>query len=633
MRKTLTEKGIFFLVFLFFFLLTEAITFRWVGFATFPKFLYIDILIALLVGALTLLVRSDIFSFVIFTLVYAIVIALFLINVTMYGVYYDLFSLQQLQLVSEAAAVFNFEHLSVTGIITATILSLLFLAANILLLRKFRGQKPLVSHYFLKSLVIFASINILAITLFSSDIPSVLEYSGQVNITAFKRAYLEKYGTLGYYAKEAEDIVLREYKLTDDTEDPDVGGTLAEETDYFGLLEGKNVITIMIESGQPFAVNETLTPNLYKLTQEGLYFSNNYSENKTNVAEMSAITGNYPSINFLPSSYDYDFSFSMPNILNDTYSTMYFHDNVASFYSRGDLMPQLGFENIYLHDDLYPGQDIWSWSGDYTLDSATIDEILPTIIASEEPFYAFWTTLSMHGPYNYGSVNIAKFTAYGYFDRIDAAEAAGRWVNPLAGGDSEDVARLRHYEAAVMDFDKAIGKLLDALEDNDLLEDTVIVLYGDHNVYYHDLALKMYEDTGNDYYNMEMYHTFFCIYNETLTSTYLANTGASDTTIDTFTSPYCIVPTLLDLLGYHYEQDIYMGDSVFSDTMQVFYSHKLTGLFTNCLYSNDGEEIVYANQNITDEYLETFRERCQDVIGRLNYINSVYYNSQEPKEE
>lgn len=114
-------------------------------------------------------------------------------------------------------------------------------------------------------------------------------------------------------------------------------------------------------------MNETLTPNLWRLAHEGLYYENSYSENKTNVSELIAITGNYPTINFNPKDYSYDFSYDLPSILaDDGYVTNYFHDNVASFYSRGSLMPQLGFQNIYLHEEMYPGEEIWNWNGNYT---------------------------------------------------------------------------------------------------------------------------------------------------------------------------------------------------------------------------------------------------------------------------
>ncbi|HOP56868.1 MAG TPA: LTA synthase family protein [Bacillota bacterium] len=630
MSRIIREKGSLFLVFLFFFLLTEAITFRWVGFTTFSQFLYIDIIMALIIGSIAILFRSNVVSLVIYSFIYGIVIALFMINVTMYDIYYDLFSLQQLQLINEAATVFNFAFLSIPSIIISVILCLLFLTINILLVIYFKKHPQKVDRFHLKTVFMFVVINMCAITLFASGIPSVSEYKSQSNITTFKRASLEKYGTLGYYAKEAEDIILREYNLTDDGDNNETPSNIvyADQTDYFGLLEGMNVITIMIESGQPFGISEVLTPHLYDLTQEGLYFPNNYSENKTNISEVAAITGNYPSINFLPGSYDYEMPFAVPNILADTYETMYFHDNVPSFYSRGALLPQLGFENIYLHDDLYPGEDIWTWNGDYTLDSETIEKILPILTSSGEPFYAFWSTLSTHGPYNCGRNNIISFAEKNYFARIDAAEDAGLWTNVLANGEATDASKIRYYQAAMMNLDDAVGRLLEELENNNMLDNTVIILYGDHNVYYHDLSTKMYADSGNEYYNMEMYHTFFCIYNKTLTQAYLENTGSDSTSIEDFTSPYSIVPTLLDLLGYSYDKNIYLGDSIFSGKMQVFYSHKLSGLFNNIIYSNDGIDIDYSSISVDDDYIDSFQEACEELIVRLEYVNYAYYSTQ-----
>ena len=56
-------------------------------------------------------------------------------------------------------------------------------------------------------------------------------------------------------------------------------------SNYTGLLKDYNVVTIMIETGTTYMVNETLTPNLYNMMQEGLNFENNYFKNKTNVSE------------------------------------------------------------------------------------------------------------------------------------------------------------------------------------------------------------------------------------------------------------------------------------------------------------------------------------------------------------
>ncbi len=668
MKQIIKEKGMLFLVFLLFFLITEAITFRWVDFHALPRFLFIDLLIGFAFALLILLIKSIKLSILYLSSLLGFIMVLFLINATMYDVNYDLFSFQQLQLIGEATTVFNFEHLSVSSVIVAAIEFTLYCVAMTIVYRIIIKNKTVIDHYYPKALFIFASACIFAFSLFTSEIPVFANYAEQNNITTFKRASLEKYGLLGYYTKEAEIIILREKEIpliitaTNTTAQPSTysneqpstsypttnevvtASTTTEEndtqslfvpTDYFGLLEGKNVISIMLESIQPFAINEFLTPNLYNLTNLGLYFPANYSENKTNVSEMIGICGNYPTINFLPEIYNYDFSFSIPNILNDTYSTSYFHDNIPDFYSRGSLMPQLGFEKTYFHDDLYPGEAIWTWNGDYTLDSVTNEKILPVMLNSEQPFYSFWSTLSTHGPYNYGQDNIALFEALGYFEQIDAAEEDGLWANILAESTEENIARIRHYQAAAMDLDVAIGRLLEELENQNLLEDTLIVLYGDHNVYYHELYLEINAESNPEYYNMEMYHTFFCMYNPTLTEEYLERSQTESTSINDFVSPYNIVPTVLDLLGAPYNSDLYLGESIFSENIQICYSNKLTGIFNNMFYSDDGTSISYYRDidSATDENIEAFLKQCESIIPKIEYINLWYLSFETDKEQ
>ncbi|MGI6392125.1 MAG: LTA synthase family protein [Candidatus Izemoplasmatales bacterium] len=656
MKRLLLQKGSVILCFLLFFIIIEAITFRWVNFTFLPKFLIIDFMLALGLASVIFLIKSLKLSLAYLSLVFTFILSLFLINATMYGVNFDLFTLQQLQLLDEAQAVFNFDFLSIPSIITGTIVLLVFIAVNIVLITIIK-KRPKITNYYRNALVAFAFIALVLVGYFTSETPLMKRYNEIENITAFKRANLESYGLLGYYFKESQNIIALSHFIDDSEPEPTAtipieplvttepkvpiettkstkttGPLLVfEKSPFFGLLEGKNIITIMLESGQSFAVNEHLTPNLYRLTREGLYFANNYSENKTNQSEMIAIAGNYPSVNFSPSLYDYDFSFSLAELLNDTYNTSYFHDNEPSFYGRGDLMPMLGFENCYFHDEINPDLPLPKWDGDYTLDSITLDQILPLLIDTDRPFYSFWTSFSSHGPYNYGPENQVLFEELGYFDLIDQAKEDGTWFNILYDSTELNQLRIRHYQAAIMDFDVALGKILASLEENHLIEDTIIVIYGDHNVYYHELALAIFDTTAEEYYRSEMYETFMCIYNPLLTKTYLDYFETESTSITKFTSPYVIVPTLLDLLGIPFNEDKYLGDSVFLESEQIFYSHKLSSIFTDALFSNDGYEIIYDPYSADDQAIEAFRLQAMKVMDRLNKVNSLYLSSKKNK--
>lgn len=624
MKELLKQKMQIFIVFILFYLIAEIITFMWVDFSFLPKDFIIDLVIALGISSFIFLFRSNKISIIYLGVIFFIVDMLFLINATMYSVYYDLFTLQQLSLVGEAANVINVDLLSIWGIVAFVLMLAGFIVSMIFMYKHIEKHKGAIINYYAKGLAAFFTAILIIIGFFMINTESISSFRQDANVTTFKRASFQRYGILGYYTKELEDII----EQNDSGYSGMVPADLSEPTDYFGLLEGKNVISILLESIQPFAMNETLTPNLWRIAHEGLYFQNSYSENKTNVSELISITGNYPTINFSPGTYTYDFSYDLPSVLaEDGYVTNYFHDNVASFYSRGVLMPQLGFQNVYLHEEMYPGQEIWNWNGNYTLDTVTMSKMLPNLTSQDHPFYSAWATMVTHGPYDYGLTNKRLFDELGYFDKIDQAEADGLWTNILAGGADEDVRRIRHYEAAVMNTDAALGMMLDHLEEENLLDDTIIVLYGDHNVYYHDIYLKRFASTDNNYYNMEMYHNFFAIYNPILTQAYLDKTGADNTTISKFVTPYNIAPTLFDLLGYRYDQNIFMGHSIFSDQEDVFYSIKLTGFFDENMYSDNGIDIIYNKQPYTDEQYREFVNQCDLLKTKIGYINKIYVES------
>ncbi len=629
MKALLKQKSQIFLVFILYYLIAEIITFIWVDFSFLPRDLIIDLMIALALSSFIFLIKSTKWSMIYLGFLFFVITMLFLVNATMYSVYYDLFTLQQLSLVGEAADVINADLLSVWVILIAIGLFTTYVVANRYLYKYLKKTSGYIPNYYAKGLASFFATVLLVIGFFMINTESINTFLADANVTTFKRASFEQYGILGYYTKELEDII--------EQNNPSYTGIIpvdtADTTYYYNSLEGMNVISILLESVQPFAINETLTPNLYRLMTDGLYFENSYSENKTNVSEMIATIGNYPTVGLDAENYTYDFSYALPYILStEGYTTSYFHDNVATFYDRGLLMPQLGFENVYLHEELFPGEEIWNWNGNYTLDSITMEKMLPYLTTTDGPFYSAWATMVTHGPYDYGLANKALFEELGYFAAIDQAEEDGLWTNILADGAEEDAARIRHYQAAVMNTDVAIGMMLDSLEEQDLLDNTIIVLYGDHNVYYHDLYLKIFSDTDNSYYNMEMYHNFFCIYNPSLTQEYLEHSGDTDTTISKFVSPYNIVPTLMDLLGIQYDQNLYLGTSVFSDEEDVFYSIKMTGFFNYNMYSVDGEEIIYYKEQYTEEEYQAFVEKCDAIKTKIGYINRIYIETKVARE-
>ncbi len=629
MRQLLREKGMLFLVLILFYILLQAILFAWLRFSILPEYFFIDLLLIVALSSVILLIKSNKWVIVYLSVIYALALFMFLINATMDKVYHDVFTLQQLQLAGEATKVFEWSFLSYKSIIVGTLLSILYVFAMVYTNRRIQMRHIEMPQYYKRAGIMFVVLVLALFTIFESKIGAIDHYDSLTSITTLKRASLQKYGMIAYYAKEAENIIQLDNETTmDQSELADYDSV---PTDYFGLLKGMNVVEIMIETGQSLAINEELTPNLYMLSHDGITFTNEYSENKTDVSEMIGITGSYPTVYFNPDKYDYDMSFSLPNRLNDTYDTSYYHNNVGTFYERGALMPELGFEHVYLHEQMYPDVPIYDWDGAYPLDSDTVDKIIPHISSSTEPFYAYWTTLSSHGPYyafgtkdSETTPNTQVFKDLGFWDRVVQAENDGTWVNPVADSTELNINRLRFYECTIMDLDVAVGKLIDALKANNEFDNTLFVFYGDHNIYYHDLQYDIYNTTLEEYYKMIMYKAAFFMYNPLLNETYRQNNDTDSGLIDKFVSPYNIVPTILDLLGMQYNTKIYLADSVFADTDDVFYSNKIAGLFNQDFYSNDGKSVIYHTETADLDKQDQFLSDCQIILDKIDYINKVY---------
>ena len=141
MRQIIKEKLHILLSFLVFYFLVEVIMFAWMDFSFLPTNFLIDLTIAFAIGSVIFLFRSIKASIIYLCFVFGFAIALFLINATMYSVYYDIFTLQQLQLLREAKDVFSFEHLSVVSIIVGAVISIIYGVYMFLLWKKFNKNK------------------------------------------------------------------------------------------------------------------------------------------------------------------------------------------------------------------------------------------------------------------------------------------------------------------------------------------------------------------------------------------------------------------------------------------------------------------------------------------------------------
>lgn len=645
MSKFTKSKFLMLGIFVMFSLLLEITMFCFLKEMIIPKYILMNISTLLLLGLIIFFFPSQKASVVYLSVILFIQMALNLTNCIMYDTCGDIFSVIYFKLLREAARVFEFSFFSISQVLVFLLIYGLYIALNVVLLKKKVYSENCKEKYSLilkKQIKFIASILVVSTVIYASQI-LIIKSKDKEDVfgdnylytsLSLKTESLKNFGTWGYYAKEFKNVFFSS-NIPSDEQIKQVNEYLKNgenlTTIYNGTMKDKNVIMIMMESTQWFAIDEYLTPNLYKLANDGIEFTNHYSKNKTNISEMIGITGSYPISSTLQlNKINYNFTNSILNYLDDSYVKTYVHPNTGTFYSREKLMPMLGFENIYFYNDLFD-DELYSW-GDFVLDSETMEKALEYLVPSDaEHFYSYITTLSTHGPYNSSEKNKTKLIELGYFDKINEALKNGKWENPLEN--SKVSYSFIYYKAMAMDLDKAIGMLIDYLNDKNLLDDTLLVLYGDHNAYYDDISYLMYDAIGGEYYKPYIFRTPLIIYNKELVNIYKqTNNIQSDggVNITKFVSTYNIVPTLLDLLGKEYNSNLYLGTSAFDDRdydlKNVFFSLQ-GGIFNDVIYTINGNDLVYTELENYDDALEKYHIAAKYILNKIKYIEQIYnYN-------
>ena len=584
--------------------------------------------------------------------VLSLCLLLFAINLTLDYTSRDIFTFAYLMNAGEAAVVFDWDYLNWLALLVFFGFSGLYVLGIFFIYKKLaKGNDDLNVKYLPKGAIISLGLTILALISSTISLHTIKEEYSENEIFKdmngyqivqylsryLKKTSMKKYGVLNYSlaTTNRNPIITTTISIADETVEENVDDPILSKTDaYYGLLKDYNVIEIMIESGSEYLVDKTLTPNLYKLREEGIYFTNNYSKNKTNISECIGITGAAISnIQYFEGNIPY----SMPNMLKEYgYHTQYFHNNYGEFYNRYKEMVYLGFDSINFSLDINESRQWYnSFDGNYPLDSETMSDILEDIapVNLDKPYYSFFTSLSMHGPY-IGEDNWQKFIDLGYVSKLNEAKENGLWQNPCFDDDEAVQHQIEMVMCETMDFDYAVGMLMNYLEETNQMDNTLLVLYGDHETYFSvgiDKPLKEYVYNVDDEKNPCQYETMMFIYNEKLTKKYKVENGIEDTDFayyNDFTSPYILVPTMLELLGVEYKKEVYTGVSIFQTTSildNAFYSNELGSLFTDKVYSIDvSNEFVYVEEGVSQEYLNEFQKNVTILLEKIDSIEKMY---------
>ena len=259
------------------------------------------------------------------------------------------------------------------------------------------------------------------------------------------------------------------------------------KNEYTGIFEGKNILVIHDESMQNLNIGLTfngqeVTPTLNKLVKDSIYFSNFYSQVSVGTSSDTEFTFNtslMPSSNgtVFVSFFNREYT-SIPLLLRDKgYYAFSMHANNGSYWNRNIMHETLGYERFYSKNDYEVKKEdiIGLGLSDESFLKQSIEKI-KEINAKGQPYYGTIITLSNHTPF-------ADVDKYGEFD-VDLKETI---VDPETGEEKEvsypymEGTKLGNYFKSVHYADTQLGMFIDMLEEEGLMENTVLVIYGDHD--------------------------------------------------------------------------------------------------------------------------------------------------------
>ena len=371
--------------------------------------------------------------------------------------------------------------------------------------------------------------------------------------------------------------------------------------EYTGLFEGKNLIMITAEAFTAEAIDPVITPNLYRLATRGINFTDSYvpATAGTIGGEFSHVFGLLPQdggVSFYHMACRGNTYLTMSQRLNALgYYGMAFHNNDYQYYTRNVTHNLLGYSEGYMGwgnglesyiDPVWPESDL-----------QMMEATIPMYI-DQQPFNIYYMSVSGHSNYS----------------RYANAQSRAHW-DDTASLEGECSDTVRAYIACQVDLDRAVGYLLEQLEAEGILDDTVITICADHYPYGLD------NEHLSELYGYEVTNTVLRDHNRIIIWSGCLE-DEDPIIVDTPVMSIDILPTLLNLFGIEYDSRLLPGRDVFSDAMPLYFNAGYdwrTDLGTYLssratFYPNDPDA------EIPEGYVDAVRTI---VANRINYCSGV----------
>jgi lipoteichoic acid synthase len=256
----------------------------------------------------------------------------------------------------------------------------------------------------------------------------------------------------------------------------------ARASRYFGAGRGKNLLVVQVESLQDFAVDyriagQDVMPHLRRWSQDALRFTNltdQTSEGRSSDAEFTMMASLLP-LDHGAAAFRYPSNHyvAVPRVLIEHgYHTMSAVAFEPGFWNRAVAHAAYGFERSYFEPDFELTEQIgWGLN-----DRDFLMQMAPRVEALPRPFCAWLITLSLHHPFD------------GFPDRHKELKLGALENTPFG-----------NYLHTMHFFDRALEEFRSELARAGLLDDTIMVVFGDHDAgFASDPALARTIGIGTD---------------------------------------------------------------------------------------------------------------------------------------
>lgn len=362
----------------------------------------------------------------------------------------------------------------------------------------------------------------------------------------------------------------------------------SNKNEYTGMFKDKNLIFITAEAFDTIAIDEKLTPTLYKIANNSFIFKNYYQP----LYPVSTSDGEYMNLNSLiPKEGVWSFKqtskISMPygigNMFNkEGYVSYGFHNHNYNYYDRQKSHKNIGLKYYGCGNGLEKKMNCKHWPNS---DKEMIDATTSYYIDNDK-FMTYYMTVSGHLNYNFSGNNMA----YRNKNKVKNLKYS---------------TAIKAYLATQIELDKSIEKLLQVLEEKGKLNDTLIVIAPDH--YPYGLTTKQMNEIStidrND--KFEKFHTTLIMYNSNI----------EKTVVDKVISSLDILPTIYNLYGLTFDSRLLMGRDIFSNNEHIVILSDRSWITDKGKYNS-----------VTKEFTSTTNEEIEkDYIDRINMIVNQRY--------